>query len=450
MLRVKRQTENTISSARRTYSTPEGDEPDWDCDICMRPTTRRCNICSKGFFCSDSCQEKRSGSHLFTCSKRPLTSADYLWKSLAEDLMPQDEDVLEDFGFNNVLFGGDRTYLLGVYGGLYLSGNFSAEDIHEWRVGGILVDKIKEFYYSIGENSRGQYFPWFLKNFYVLERPMTKDEAQQKLIATFYDKARPYLDIEDRNKTARDLKPEAKGTSYYLLAEILLRISPNPIERNWYSFGFVTCRGQGEESMLVDLYQLLLTESDGSFFYEFHNRRRGVIQPATFTQFWKAYEAGTLIQLMDSKGLKELRSRLPFLEGFLSVPPAGPRPSVWNLKQFLEISDPMDHPPIPSVNVDYGFINCGTFEETYTLMEIYGKVLKTANPLELHQACVAGDLFQFASGYVRMEERWRSLMRNFYPLKEVVESELGPELRSEVGSEADEDSAGLPSLLSRL
>jgi hypothetical protein len=136
--------------------------------------------------------------------------------------MPQDEDVLKDFGFNNVLFGGDRTYLLGVYGGLYLSGKFLAEDIHEWRVRGILVDKIKEFYYSILENSCGQYFPWFLKNTYVLGRPMTKDEAQQKLIATFYDKARPYLDIEDRNKTARDLKLEAKETSYNLLAEILL------------------------------------------------------------------------------------------------------------------------------------------------------------------------------------------------------------------------------------
>ena len=242
--------------------------------------------------------------------------------------MPQDEDVLEDFGFNNVLFGGDMAYLLGVYGGLYLSGKFSAEDIHEWRIGCILVDKIKKFYYSIAENSRGQYFPWFLKNSHVLERPMTKDEGQQKLIATFDDKARPYLDIEDCNQTARDLKPEAKKTSYYLLAEILLRISPNPIERNWYSFGFVACRGQDEESMLVDLYQLLLTQSDGSFFYEFHNIRRGVIQPATFTQFWKAYEAGTLIQLMDSKGLKELRSRLPFLEDFLSVPPANPRPSV--------------------------------------------------------------------------------------------------------------------------
>lgn len=278
---------------------------------------------------------------------------------------------------------------------------------------------------------------------------MTKDEAQIKLIATFYDKARPYLDIEDRNKTARELKPEARGTSYNLLAGVLLRASPNPIERNWYTFGFVTCRGQDEESVLVDLYQLLLTESDGSFFYEFHNSRRGVIQPATFTQFWKAYEAGTLIQLMDSKGLKELRSRLPFLEGFLSVGPAGPLPSVWNLKQFVEINDSMDHPPIPSVSADYGFINCRTFEETCILMEIYSKVLKTANPLELHQACVAGDLFRFASDYVWMEERWRSLMSNIYPLKEVVGSELGPELRSDVGSEANEP-AGLPSLLSRL
>ena len=448
MLTFKRQTEDTISSARCTYSASEGDEADQECEICMRLTTRRCNICSKGFFCSDPCQEKRSGSHLFLCSKRPLTSADYLWGSLAEDLIPQDEAVLEDFGFNNVLSVEDQSSLLGVYEGLYLSGKFSTENIHEWRVRGILADKIKEFYYSIAEGYRGQYFPWFLKNLHVLQRPMSKDEAQQNLIETMHDKARPYLDIEDRKKTARDLKPEAKRASHDLLAQILLWFCPNPIERNWYSFGFVTCSGEVEESILIDLYLRLLTKSDGSSFHEFHNGRRGVIQPATFTQFWKAYEAGTLIQLMDRKGLKEIRSRLPFLEGFLSVPPAGPHPSVWDLKQFLEIRDSMDH-PIPSINVDYGFIHCRTFEETCILTEIYGKVLETASPLQLHQACVAGDLFQFASDYVRMEEQWRSLMRNPYPLKEVVESELGPELGSEVGSEVDEGSASLPSLLSR-
>lgn len=359
--------------------------------------------------------------------------------------MPQEEDVLEDFGFNNV-FGRDRTYLLGVYRGLYLRGKFLAEEIHEWRVRGILADKIKESIYSIPESCRRQYSLWFLQNAHVLERPVTKEEAEQRLIATFYDKARPYLDIEDRNKTARDLKPEAKRASYTLLAEILLQTIPNPMEENWYSFAFVTCRLHDEEERLVDLYKLLLTESDGSYFYEFHYRRRGVIQPATFTQFWKAHEAGTLIQLMDSKGLKELRSELPFLEGFLSEPPAGARPSVWNLKQFLEINNPMDHPPINSVKVDYGFINCRTFEERCTLMEIYREVLKSASALALHGACIAGALFPFASEFVRMEDEWRPLMGNFYPLEEILESEAGPE----PSAERNEDFPDLESFLSRL
>lgn len=381
-------------------------------------------MCNQDFYCSESCEEKRDGNHLFSCSKRPLTSADYLWKSCRDDILPEEEEVLEDFGFNNVTFRKGQTMLFGVYQGLYLSGNFSAEEIHEWRVEGILDDKIKEFYYNIPERVRGKYFPWYLENFNALERRMTKDEAQETLIATFYDKAKPYLDIEDRNKTARELKPVAKGSSYNLLAGMLLRGTPNLRDENWYSFGFVTCHKgdepwRWEEGQLLDIYQLLLTEDDGSSFYEFHNRRRKITQPATFTQFWKAYESGTLIQLMDSKGLRTLRSQLPFLEGFLSAPPGGPRPSVWNLKQFLEINDPMDHPPIRPVHVDYGFMNCRTIEETCTLMEIYSNLFKKASPLDLHQACIAGKLFQFASGYVRMKKEWKPLMRNFYPLEEI-------------------------------
>ncbi|KAL8676912.1 MAG: hypothetical protein Q9186_006609 [Xanthomendoza sp. 1 TL-2023] len=371
-------------------------------------------------FRSDSCQRKSYGRHLFTCSKRPLTSADYLWEALGQDLMPQDDDVLKDFGFNNVLFGLDQTKLFGVYRGLYLSGKFSAEDIHVWRSEGSLAEKIKEFYFDIAESSRGRYFPWLLENLHVLGRPMNQDESQQLLIASFRDKARRCLDIKDRNEeTAKSLKPRAKATSYSLLARVLHQISPNPIEESWYSFGFVTCRGENEEGILVALYQLLLTGtltgSDGNFFYDFY--RGNAIQPVTFTQFWEAYEEGTLNQLIDSKGLKELRSRLPFLEGFLSVPPGGPHLSVWDLKQFLEINDPTDLTPCPSVIADYGFHNCATDEETCTLMEIYKEVLRTANPLDLHQACVAGELFRFANDYVRMKDSWRPLMRNCYPLK---------------------------------
>jgi len=388
---------------------------------------------------------------LFTCSGRPLTSADYLWRSCVADDMPHEEEVLEEFGFNHLISMEDWSNLLGLYKGLVLSDKVSAEDLHEWRVRGILVDKIKEFYYEIPASHRGGYFPWFLKNLDVLERPVTEDEAQQKLITNIFVKARPYLDIKDRNKSAENLEPEAKRTSFGLLAELLLHMHPDPIEKSYYGFGFVACDGKYEECTLSSIYRrLLVTESDLGWRYEFHNSRRDdSTNPVTFTQFWKAYESGTLIQLMDSKGLKELRSKLPLLEGFLSVPPNGGRPSVWDLKQFLEIDDPMDHQPPPPVQFDYGFMNCRTFEDTCILIEIYGKVLKSASPLELHMACVAGNLFQFASGHIRMEERWGPLMGNPYPLKELVDSKIGVEIGSEVGSGVDEDSAGLRSLLQR-
>ena len=121
---------------------------------------------------------------------------------------------------------------------------------------------------------------------------------------------------------------------------------------------------------------------------------------------------------MDSKGLKELRGQLPFLEDFLC--PTGGRPSVWNLKQYLDINDPKDHPPVLPVIIDYGFIDCDKdFEKICTLTEIYGEILKTADPLELHAACVAGNLFQFARRYFPMKEQWRPLMRNLYPLEKL-------------------------------
>ena len=99
-------------------------------------------------------------------------------------------------------------------------------------------------------------------------------------------------------------------------------------------------------------------------------------QTATFTEFWCAYESGTLIELMDSKGLKEERSRFPYLEAILSDPPSRPRPSVWDLKQFIAIKDPAAFPPMPTVEVDYGFINCQTHEDSCTLMEIYKRLLQ--------------------------------------------------------------------------
>ncbi|KAI4657951.1 uncharacterized protein J4E78_006341 [Alternaria triticimaculans] len=367
--------------------------------------------------------------------------------SLAEDLIPEEEEVLEDFGFNSVNFGQGRSYLFGVYAGLYRSGRFSAEDFHNWRIGGILTEKIKEFFYSLPEDSRGSYFPWFLENLPLLERPTTEQQAMQNLVASMFAKARPYLDIEDRNRALDELMPEAKRDSFTLLAQLSHQMSPNPIEQNWYSFGFVTCRGKSEENTLVQVYQLLLLEDDGSYFYKFYNSRRDHNSPVGLTQFWKAYEAGTLIQLMDSKGLKNFRSRLPLLEVFLS----GSCSSVWDLKWFLDIEDPVKYPPIPSVSLDYGFVNCNTLEETYTLIEIYKRVLQTAHLLDLQHACITGTLWQFASSRIRMEEKWRPLMKKVYSLETPTVSETGEDMTPKAESEEHGEPVVVSSsLLSRL
>ncbi|KAF2015573.1 hypothetical protein BU24DRAFT_480328 [Aaosphaeria arxii CBS 175.79] len=333
-LKINRQIEKIHGSVTQPYSKPEGIELKHSCAICDKPTTRRCSLCNRDFFCSDACQQKRFDRHLFTCSERPLTTADYLWKSLAEDRMPPEDEVLEDFGFD-ALVGIDKTYLLGLYRGLFLSEQVSPEDVHKWRTAEILTEKIKEFYFNIPEQFRGGYFPWFLKNSNILEHPTTKEEAKQKLKTILYDQAISYLDSEDYNTEPKDLRPEAKRDSYIILAQAVYHCIPNEIERNWYTFGFVTCRGQGEESILVEIYRLLLAKSDDSAFFKFNKRPSGTAPLATFTEFWKAYEAGTLIKLMDLKGLRERRSRLPFLEEFLSSGPHGPRPSVWDLKWFL-------------------------------------------------------------------------------------------------------------------
>jgi hypothetical protein len=151
---------------------------------------------------------------------------------------------------------------------------------------------------------------------------MTNQEAQQKIIANFFDKAKLYLDPEDQHKTHQELELETKAHCYILLAAALHAASPNPIEQNWLSFGICNCRGE-REGQIGGFYQRLLI---GDKLYEDIKvngipimqkpPRRLRAKSATFKEFWLAYQSGTLIQLIDSKGLKDERSRFPFLEAF--------------------------------------------------------------------------------------------------------------------------------------
>jgi hypothetical protein len=194
----------------------------------------------------------------------------------------------------------------------------------------------------------------------------------------------------------------ARNSSALLVKVLLYAASPNPIEANWNNFGFCTCDCEGKEGMLGGLYQRLL-HGYGQVFSDLPDRywpqHLRNLENASFTEFWQAFKSGSLIQLMDAKDLKSDRLQFPYLETYLSVPPFMARSSVWLLKQFLAVNDPADFPPYPTVNCDYGFRNCQTLEEICILMEIYKRLLIKADPLELHKACLAGQLFEFAAKF---------------------------------------------------
>lgn len=125
-------------------------------------------MCKKGSYCSSECENKRSIPHIFTCSKRAITTADYLYMDILHDELPKDPDVMKDFCFDQFSFT-DQSKLLGLYKGLLLS-DIAVEDIHTWRVEGSLVANIKRFYYQIPEVSRGGYFPWFLDHINIFDQ----------------------------------------------------------------------------------------------------------------------------------------------------------------------------------------------------------------------------------------------------------------------------------------
>jgi hypothetical protein len=149
-----------------------------------------------------------------------------------------------------------------------------------------------------------------------------------------------------------------------------------------------------EEANLGGLYQILIVGDKLSRFWHSLQIESNV---CTFDEFWKAFNVGKVVELMDAKGLRDLRMRMApcHFDIFMSACPGQSRISVWRLKWFL-VDDRMVDPEKPVV-ADYGFYNCKTLIEKYDLKNVYKKVLENADPLELHKACIQGTLFEFVT-----------------------------------------------------
>jgi hypothetical protein len=136
---------------------------------------------------------------------------------------------------------------------------------------------------------------------------------------------------------------------------------------------------------------------------------------ATFEEFWRAYESGKLIQLIDRYNLQGERLQFRHLEQFLAVRPVDPRPLVWRLSHFLafEITDTNLSDPVLAGAKHYGFSSDLNARMKITLKSFYKQLMKNGDPIEIDKVRSQGTLLDYARKCLGMVETdFADVLRN--------------------------------------
>ncbi|KAI9881524.1 MAG: hypothetical protein M1830_000087 [Pleopsidium flavum] len=374
------------------------------CDECERETSTKCSGCLNVWYCNQDCQRKGWQGHIFYCSpKRPLDSADWLWRACIEDKFPDDEQTCEDFGFSKLSTGGEQSNLFGLYIGLFKVLDVSTRTVHAWQMHNNLAEGIKEVFVNrLPANNRGAYFAWFLQNQHVVNQSLPEPVVHVKDIIGL--RAWRHIGGSTLETSAQIQEivhkwPDAKRECFVFYCLILSEWNPSPDTEMWILFAFCVCNQYTEprEGRLGDLYKILATR-------------------ATFDEFCTAFDNSKLINLFDQKGLNKERQHFPHLEHFLAGSPRVFR-SVWYLKQFVFTEAKY---PANSVKVDYGLANCDTARERLELKQLYKRFFDGGGDgLELDGACIAGKIFEFLKSTMGVDQELKKLLKNPYPLARV-------------------------------
>ncbi|EWG51744.1 hypothetical protein FVEG_10634 [Fusarium verticillioides 7600] len=191
------------------------------CTTCFDKTTRRCSYCRQGRFCNKRCERRMPLSHLLKCNMRQVTSADYLYQDVREDIIPTDSQVRQDYWFDRCQSSYEESHLAGLFAGLLRYHHFpiTREELHQWKSDSgdneYLVKRIVEKFEELPKGGTGRYFAWFLRHRNRFELPDGHESIPQRpspemQAKNMRDKAWKYLAPEDQNKDFEDLSPFAK------------------------------------------------------------------------------------------------------------------------------------------------------------------------------------------------------------------------------------------------
>ncbi|KAH9927191.1 uncharacterized protein BXZ73DRAFT_49142 [Epithele typhae] len=399
---------------------------------------KRCAGCRKVWYCDKQCQTQHWPWHIFDCKTgTPISSVYYLARACWGDLVPRDPQTRLDYGFEKVtsmLGGHQESRLLGLYQGV-LHQEVDLKLVRSWQRQGQLVQGIKSTFEKIPSRSRGQYYLWFLEHQSILEDPTNidgtvtssvADETANRILRVGWTHigGSPH-DSKDTIRAALAQAPPVQQACHNMYFNALSFAHPSPTLRDWTAFGFVAARSEGDEVLLGQAYAEL-------------------VQACPFDEFCAAHDEGAIPALFRRYNVGPLFNARLFEDVMSSGP--GSCKSVWDLKRRMDIlastfpGDPERDPSRlePSVRVDYGYINCRSAEEVKMLDDAYAGVFgkldngaDSADPLLLHEACVAGKLREYVGRFVKLgthKAAYKRLLRNVYPLREPVEDTASAEL----------------------
>ncbi|KAJ3569498.1 hypothetical protein NP233_g5010 [Leucocoprinus birnbaumii] len=345
-------------TARRAYQM--SDTTEHQCSSCHRPAPpKQCSACKVAWYCDADCQKKDWVRHIFDCSSsKPITTANYLALAVKEQRLRDDPQTCRDYGFGKVDILTASKEVLGLYT--------------------VLLDPDR-----LGSSAeRGEHYAWFIRHQDVFAKPKDTQRTAERTddlfrrVWTFIGRS-PTTPIEEIHRWRRSL-PEDGQDCFLFYTTLLLDAPPSAAFESWIRFGFCGCQNERAERELLGQYHEL-------------------VRKTTFNDFCTAYSSSTLLQLFRSKSIV-------ISDRFVGTILASPnfRNSVWDLKQYIKGKstpgvDTSHLQPVPSVMVDYGFINCQRESEHKLLFNVYKRFfdMESADPFQLHGACLEGRLFHY-------------------------------------------------------
>ncbi|KAF7297393.1 MYND-type domain-containing protein [Mycena indigotica] len=394
--------------------------PSHRCAACGNVATKRCGKCLKVWYCGGPCQKKDwKARHRLVCDpNKALSSADRLQSAVKQSKIPSDSQVIESYGFDRV-DGQGQSMLVDLYCVVFEEGTHPMV-VERWKNEGILLEEIEKLLHKAPHWKTSRILPWLETHKFVLDLQLpapakdhilsslenTVKEAHLKLWNSIMPND-PCRSMKEIHPAMRRLRWSKTDVGFFIFVAQLEICHPSPAEDSWVFLGFCTCHDAAEEDHLGLTYQLLWERC------------------SSYDEFLDAFRTSKIMELMDAHGLGSRRLLHPYLSNVLQSKFFPGFPSVWYLKQHIELgSDSSRQTLIPSIVVDYGFMNCKSDAEYEFLKGIYTKLFerKDVNPVELHNVCVGGKLHQHITGLfpeLKKKKRLEALLQNPYPLPDL-------------------------------